>query len=147
MNVKFLFLNELFYSDYAECVQIEQKSTRPYAQVYTKINGVRFAIPLRSNITHKEHVLWTDKSKNCGLDFSKAVVIVDEKYINATQAPYIRQNEFDSLRGKEYIIKQNLIKHINNYKMAKKMLHIKRNELLCGFSTMQYFEEYIENIT
>jgi hypothetical protein len=144
--MKFLFLNQLFYSDYTHCVQMEQKITRPYAQVYTKINGIQFAIPLRSNINHKDHVLWTDKSKNCGLDFSKTIVIEDEKYIDKTKKPHIRQNEFNFLRGKEYIIKQKLIKHIRDYKNAKKMSHLKRNKLLCNFSTMQYFEDYIENI-
>jgi len=142
--MKFLFLSELFYIDYAKCNQIEQKSARPYAQVYTKINGVQFAIPLRSNITHREHVLWTDKTNNCGLDFSKAVVIADEKYINKALTPKIRQSEFDFLRGKDHIIKQKLIKHINDYKEAKENLNIKRNKLLCEFSTMQYFEEYIK---
>jgi len=144
--MKFLFLNELFYSDYSDCVQIEQKSTRPYTQVYTKINGIQFAVPLRSGITHKDHVLWTNKPEGCGLDFSKAVVITDEKYVNKEVTPHIRQNEFDSLRGKEYIIKQKLIKHITDYKKAKESLHINRNKFLCAFSTMQYFEEYIEGI-
>ncbi|MCL1872537.1 MAG: hypothetical protein FWF85_00275 [Clostridiales bacterium] len=144
--MKFLFLNELFYDKYKECTEIEQKSMRPYALVYTKINDVQFAIPLRSDINHKEHVLWTDKNNRCGLDFSKAVVIADEKYIDNTKKPFIRQNEFDSLRGKEYIIKQKLIKHISEYKAAKTALHIYRNKLLCQYSTMQYFEEHIKDI-
>ena len=145
--MKFLFLTEQFYDDYKSCSEIEQKSTRPYTQVYTRINGVQFAIPLRSKITHKEHVLWTDKENSCGLDFSKAVVIVDDKYIDKNKKPHIRQNEFDSLRGKEYIVKKKMLKHIADYKKAKTALHIKRNKLLCQYSTMQYFEEYFENIT
>ena len=35
---------------------------------------MQYAVPLRSDI-HHPHVLWTDKENNCGVDFSKAVVI------------------------------------------------------------------------
>jgi protein AbiQ len=145
--MKFIFLSEHFYDDYKTCTEIEQKSSRPYAQVYTEINGVQFAIPLRSRITHKEHVLWTDKGNACGLDFSKAVVITDDRYIDKSRQPYIRQNEFDSLRGKEYIVKQKLLKYIAAYKDAESKPHIARKRRLRQFSTMQYFEEYIEDIT
>jgi len=144
--MKFLFLSSLFYSDYVNCVEIEQKPMRPYVQVCTMINGIQFAVPLRSGIAHKEHVLWTDRLNGCGLDFSKAVVITDKKYIDKISKPHIRQNEFDSLRGKEYIIEQKLKKHISDYKKAKEQLHIDRNKFLCKFSTMQYFEKYIKNI-
>lgn len=144
--MKFVFLTSQFYIDYAKCTEIERKLTRPYIQVYTKINEVQFAIPFRSGISHREHVLWTDRENHSGLDFSKAVVITDEKYINTELIPHIRQNEFDSLRGKEYLIKQKMLKHIREYKKAKLDLNNKRNKLLYEFSTMQYFEEYIADI-
>ena len=51
------------------------------------------------------NVLWTDKKNHCGIDFSKAVVISEERYIDDTRNPYLRQNEFDALRGKDYKIK------------------------------------------
>jgi len=143
--MKFLFLTQQFYDDYKDCTEIEQKQKRPYSQVYTEINGIQFAVPLRSGINHK-HVLWTDKRKMCGLDFSKAVVIVDDSYIDKTTTPHIRQNEFDSLRGKEYIVKQKMLKYISNYKKAKTALNVERNKVLCQYSSMQYFEEYINKI-
>ena len=62
--------------DYPE---MEQKHNRPYIQVYVEIKGIQYAIPLRSDI-HHPHVLWTDKKNHCGVDFSKAVVIADERY-------------------------------------------------------------------
>jgi protein AbiQ len=102
---------------------------------------------LYGGITHKDHVLWTNKDNCCGLDFSKAVVVTDDKYIDKKLKPHIRQDEFNSLRGKEYIVKQKLIKYIRDYKSAKKTLNIRRNKLLCTFSTMQYFEEYIKEIS
>ena len=102
-----------------------------------------FCIPLRSNINHP-NVFWTDKASKCGLDFSKTVVIIDShKYIDHTRKPVIRQNEFDALRGKEYIIETNLKKYIEKYKSAKKAQHIPRNRLLVKCSTLQYFEKSI----
>ena len=93
---RFVFLSNEFYKDYPHDLfpEIEQKTQRPYIQLMTTINGVQYAIPLRSNINHP-HVFWTDKNNHCGIDFSKAVIITDEKYIDTTVTPYIRQNEFD----------------------------------------------------
>lgn len=78
-----------------------------------------------------------------GGDFSKAVVIKDEKYIDANIEPYIRQNEFDALRGKDYKIKVKMAKYIENYKKAKLDLENQRNQQLVKYSTLQYFEKEI----
>lgn len=138
----FTFLSPMFYQDHAGCAEIEQKSTRPYICVQVSVNGVTFAVPLRSNINHS-HVLWTDQNAKCGLDFSKAVVLAKPSYIDTTRKPHIRQNEFDTLRGKEFLIKQRLLQYINAYKKAKKRLDVPRNRMLCEYSTLQYFESFI----
>jgi len=143
--MKFIFLSRLFYRAYMECHEIEKKETRPYVQVYTQIGGYTFAIPLRSNINH-QHVLWTDKPQKCGVDFSKAVIVLKEEYIDPVNKPYIRQSEFDSLRGKEFIIQKKMIHYIETYRKAKQNTHIERNRMLCAYSTLQYFEEYIDQI-
>lgn len=141
--LEFSFLTDEFYADYKECSEIEQKDTRPYIRIGIEIGGVLFGIPLRSNINHP-HVLWTDKENHCGVDFSKAVVITDpQRYINTVDKPYIRPNEFNSLRGKEYQIKEKMKRYIQKYKDAKKRPMIPRNRMLLQCSTLQYFEEYI----
>lgn len=139
----FSFLTREFYRDHSKCKEIEQKIARPYIQVEIIVNGILFAVPLRSHINHP-HVLWTDKENHCGVDFSKAVVITDpERYINRLVKPHIRPNEFDALRGKEYIIKKKLEKYISEYKKAKEHLEIPRNKVLVKYSTLQYFEDYL----
>lgn len=145
--MKFIFLSEQFFRDYphSRFPQMEQKATRPYTQIYTSIGGCTFAIPLRSHIYHP-HVLWTDKAHHCGIDFSKAVIILKDEYIDSSIAPHIRQNEFDSLRGKEFIIKRRMIKYVHEYKEAKCDTKNPRSQNLCAFSTLQYFECYIEKI-
>ena len=79
--MKYIFLTNDFYRAYRHCPEIEQKQQRPYIQVQIVIDGVIFAIPLRSNINHP-HVHWTDKPNRCGVDFSKAIVVEDKKYID-----------------------------------------------------------------
>ena len=142
VEMKYIFLTEQFYIDYAHCAEIEKKRERPYVQVYVNLHGVDFAIPMRSNITHK-HVFWTDRVNKCGLDFSKAVVIVNESYIDTTNVPYIRPSEYAALLGKEYLVAQKLVKYIEKYKIAKTKLTADDKRRLVQYSTLQYFEQYI----
>ena len=97
---------------------------------------------MRSDI-HHPHVLWTDKKNNCGVDFSKAVVITDDKYIDMLTEPHIRENEFNALRGKDYKIKVKMEKYIEEYKKAKQDLNKKHYQNLVKYSTLQYFEKEI----
>ena len=139
----FCFLTPDFYNEYSDCPEIETKHNRPYVQVCIRINGLLFVVPMRSHIRH-EHVLWTDKENVCGLDFSKAVVILDEeKYIDHIHKPQIRQNEFNSLKVKEHIIYKKMTAYIKRYKKAKENQHIIQNKQLCEYSTLQYFEKYL----
>ena len=143
--LKTVFLTDAFYKAYptSKYAEIEQKTDRPYVRVQVTVNGVLWGIPMRSNINHP-HVIWTDKENNCGLDFSKAVVITKPaKYISGIK-PYIRDNEFKVLKQlDEYTISQKLQKYIKDYKKAKKALKVKRNRELVSYSTLQYFEKYI----
>lgn len=141
--LKFAFLSEKFYEDHILCTEIERKKNRPYIIITVVINGVLFGVPLRSNINHP-HVLWTDKPNRCGVDFSKAVVIADaDNYIDSARSPYIRPNEFQALKGKDFIIEQKLKKYIADYRKAKLLPDVERNRRLLQYSTLKYFEEYI----
>lgn len=145
---RFIFLSDNFYEQYTEELfpEIERKKDRPYIQIHISIDGVHFAIPLRSNI-HHPFAFMTDAENNCGIDFSKAIVISDESYINHDTIPHIRQNEFDALRGKDYIIEQKMRRYIKKYKNAKNNMDNARNRMMVQRSTLQYFESEIENIT
>ena len=141
--MEFCYLTPGFYNDYSSCTEIEQKHYRPYVQVCVRINDYLFVVPMRSHIRHN-FVLWTDKENGCGLDFSKAVIILDEKkYIDSDRKPIIRQNEFNSLKGKERIVYNKMLSYIKRYKKAKLNRHITYNDQLCRFSTLRYFEDYL----
>ncbi len=141
---RFIFLSEEFYQDYPTEIypEIEQKRTRPYIQIYVEVNGIKFAIPLRSDI-HHPHVLWTDKKNHCGVDFSKAIVVEDERYIDMEREPHLRQNEFNALRGKDFKIRQKMQKYIEDYKKAKAEPDKQMNQVLVKYSALQYFEKYL----
>ena len=141
--LKPVFLTDEFYKAHDGHDEIEKKETRPYIRIQVVIDGILWGIPLRSHITH-EHVIWTDKDNECGIDFSKAVVIdYPDLYISSVQ-PHIRPEEFKVLkRLDEYRVQQKLLQYIKEYKKAKKNLKIHRNRQLVKYSTLQYFEKYI----
>lgn len=141
--LKLVFLTKAFYDRYKHCTEIEQKETRPYARIEVKVNGVLWAIPLRSHIKHG-YAIWTDKENGCGIDLSKAVVIEKpEKYISSEQ-PHIRDNEFRVLKKiDEYRVAKRFQSYINDYKKAKQNSSVPRNKKLLQCSTLQYFEKYI----
>ncbi|MCF0157522.1 MAG: hypothetical protein HUJ83_03295 [Veillonella sp.] len=139
--MKFIYLTKSFYNTYPKSSypEIENKMERPYAQIVISINHQLWALPLRSNIKHK-FVQWTDKINNCGIDLTKAVPISES---NQTVPATIRQEEFNALKGKEYILKSKFISYIKLYKKAKLDLTKNHNKQLVEYSTLQYFEEYI----
>ena len=141
MSYQFVFLTSQFYSDYKECPEIEQKPTRPHLRMLVELNGLTFAVPFRSNISHP-HSLITDPERGCGLDFSKAVIICDpERYIVKSRKPRIRKNEFDALRGKERIVEARMLRYIRAYHNALKRPDVPRNAKLLEYSTLQYFPD------
>ncbi|WP_010243752.1 type III toxin-antitoxin system TenpIN family toxin [Acetivibrio cellulolyticus] len=144
--MRYIFLNQKFYNQFDEknYPEIERKLERPYVMLTVNINGVVFGIPLRSGINHP-NALWTNKQNHCGADYSKAVLIPDDSYIDSRN-PYIRPEEHRVLIQKEHQLKIGFDKYINEYKKALKDIHIDRNKLICKYSTLQYYHKEL-NIT
>ena len=133
-----------FYENYPsdKYKEMMTKENRPYTQVIVNINNLKFAVPLRSGISHSNDVLWTNKAEKHGLDFTKAILILDDEYL-CSEKVFIKNKEHKSLLGKEYIVKKKMEKCIDNYKKAKNNLKEKHNVEYCKYSTLQYFENYI----
>ena len=142
--LKYTFLTDKFYNDYKNCVEIEEKTDRPYIRIKICVDGVWWAIPMRSNIKHK-YAIWTDKENKCGIDLSKAVVIEKpEEYLDTTRQPYIRPNEHKEIKKlSEHQVSEKLKKYIKDYKAAKENQRNERNKNIVKCSTLQYFENYI----
>ena len=141
----FYFLSDSFYEDYKDCREILLKDNRPYTQVVLEVSNILFAIPLRTHIPHI-NAYFTDKIKKCGLDFSKAVIIQKDEYINRENKAKVNKEEYKFLLGKDFEVKMGMLRYINEYKKAKANLNIPRNKTLCEYSTLQYYEKYINLI-
>lgn len=139
--MRYVFLTQEFYTKYNEndYPEIERKLVRPYIMIKVNVNGLDFGIPLRSGIKHN-YALWTDKENHCGADYSKAVIIPDETYID-DKNPYIRPDEHNALKGKEYLLRTGFEKYIEKYKKALIRIDIDRNKIMCQYSTLQYFHK------
>ena len=136
----FVYLSKQFYTDYALCTEIEQKESRPHIRLLIWQEGLCFAVPLRSHITHPYAYL-TDKTNLCGIDFSKAVLITDEqKYIDRSQTPRIRQHEYNAMKGKEKVIERGMVKYLAAYRKARTNPTAAHNSALLKYSTLKYFD-------
>ena len=137
--MEYTFLTEKFYKDYPhdKYPQMEIKEDRPYAHVTVELYN-----QLRSHVDHP-HAFFTNKRERCGVDYSKAVVVLNTDYIDTARKAFLRPDEYKKLRGKDYIIKQQFINYIELYKRAKVDLTVSHRDDILKFSTLQYFEEYI----
>ena len=79
--MKLITLSPVFYERYHGCEEILIKQTRPYVCLAVKVDGVTFAIPFRHHIPHKWAFFTVGEA---GLDYSKAVVISEWRFINSS---------------------------------------------------------------
>lgn len=148
--MKYIFLSKQFYTDYdsKEFPEIAHKENRPYIMLLVQIEGVTFAIPFRSHITHN-YAFITDSQNHCGIDYTKSIIIAKQIYVLETlngQPIKIRQNEHKALQGKKYEIIKGLKKYIKDYKRAVK--NGANTKVNCfRFSTLQYFHQELGLLT
>lgn len=142
--MKFTFLSKQFYQDYPQnkFEQLELKDNRPYAHVVVETYGKTFYLPLRSNINHP-HAFFTNKKERCGIDYSKAVILKKDEYLDKHTKVYIRKDEFKKLKGKDYRIKNEFEEYIKLYKKAKTDITVPHREDILEYSSLQYFEEFL----
>ena len=140
-----VFLTDKFYEDYASCVEIERKPLRPHLCVALLVNDNLCCIPFRSNIRHK-YAIWTDKENKCGLDFSKAVVITDErKYIDRSKRAYLRPNEYTVFKTiTDRDVEDAMTRYLKQYRRAKAAPQAPHNKAFLKYSCNQYFEKYFD---
>ncbi len=91
---------------------------RGYGVVVINLNGLTFAIPLRSNIKHKAAYITVKSAvqgvKGKGLDFSKAVLITQAGYIS--NSPFkISPQEYKKLQNKDVYITNKFEKYVGRY--------------------------------
>lgn len=93
-----------------------QGKTRGYGIILININSLTFGIPLRSNIMHKSSYPTVGKhgSSHKGLDFTKALLITNTRYISA-ELFKIPSAEHNLLKNKEHYITTRFNKYVERY--------------------------------
>lgn len=144
-NYKINYLTEQFYIDYdkANYPEIESKSDRPYMVMLIRVENNTFAVPFRTRITHKNSYRFTNTSrvtdKATGLDFTKAVIVNDSKYIGAPAR--VDDSEYNELDINHYIIIKRFKKYVNRYIKYKKGLLPSQVAGDYKYSTLKYFHK------
>lgn len=135
--MKLITLSPYFYREYSNCPEILVKPTRPYVCLEVMIDGVPFAIPFRHHISHKWAFITYGEA---GLDYSKAVVIADNRFIGP-QKPEIEQYEFEILKGKDALIANGMRKYLAAYRKAIKYPNNRHYAAIRSCSCLQYFHK------
>ena len=143
INNKIYRLSDIFYNAYSHHPEILKKNDRPYCIATITIEGIRFAIPFRTNIRHPyAHIFRNSKrSDNAGLDFSKAVVINDDKYIGIEAI--IDSDEYSLFIKDIKIISNRFAKFIKNYRIWALNPVYHKKESLMNMTSLQYFHQEI----
>nr|DAL89355.1 MAG TPA: hypothetical protein [Caudoviricetes sp.] len=132
-------LSKEFYDTYAGCKEILKKKNRPYACITITVDGLLFAIPFRHHIKHKHSFLTVD---DAGLDYTKAVIIIDENFLSDDK-PTIESKEFSIIKKHEYKIIYGFKQYVNQYKRALRHKDNPRSANILKYSALQYFEDYL----
>lgn len=142
---KLNYLSADFFKKYsaAQYPEIENKNNRPYMVILVRIENNLFAIPFRTNIPHNNCYKFRNSSRPSnsvtGLDYTKAVIINDSKYIGAPAR--IDSKEYAELiKNHPFIIKQ-FSKYVSDY---KKFTKDKKNYYATKkfkYTTLKYFHK------
>lgn len=130
-QIKLHQLTQDFYDEHSHLHEVSDKNKdgtfsdkgRGYGILMVKVKGYKFAIPLRSKMNHKENfttkIVTNNKGKRLrkGLDYSKAVIITDERFVSL-YAFKIEQDEFLKIAKAENHIIQSFEKYVERYVMA-----------------------------
>ena len=122
-------LDNSFYSDNTHLIEAldnydgnwDKNKVRGYGIVIILINNLSFAIPLRSIIRHKSSYITVKSNqkgiKGKGLDFTKALLITDKKYVS--NLPFkISPSEHRKFANKEHFITGKFEKYVAKYIFA-----------------------------
>jgi protein AbiQ len=141
--MEFHRLSAAFYAQFAHNEEILTKENRPYYVLILELDGLTYAVPLRSHITHPYcFIADNTNGQNSGLDFSKAVVIIDSaQYIDPSPVT-IRQHEYNIYKQREYLIKKRFSSYVALYKKQVRR-RLKNQALpvsaLCRYASLKYF--------
>lgn len=138
-------LSKAFYQKYDRYTypEIERKHDRPYMVMLIRIDGNIFAIPFRTNIKHNACYRFRNsgrKTQNItGLDFSKAVIINNSKYIGNKE--FVDRKEFVDIKRRYFFIISKFKKYLSNYYRYLNSELKGRDAQKYKYTTLKYFHK------
>ena len=140
-------LSDDFYLDYPteDFPEIAQKKNRPYVVLLIKIENYNFALPLRTNLRHNFGYKFSNTGRktlsSTGIDFSKAVLIDNAKYIG--EQARIDNKEYLELSKKYYFIINKFKKYLEGYIKYVKDGGDEFTAKKYQFCTLKYFHKQL----
>ena len=111
--MRFVLLNYSYFAEHPTTEAMDKD--RPHAVVVVDVNRLRFAIPLRTQLTHKQGFKTIN---NAGLDYTKALLIFDDKDISR-DIKLKSVDEFKRINEHEHKIRAAFTKYVNRYVAAR----------------------------
>lgn len=130
------FLSDYFYKAYpaSKFPEIGRKHNRPHVLYLIEVERDQwFAIPLRSNIAHEFKF---ETVGNGGLDYSKAIPVLDAAFVDDRRTAYVRKDDWPLIRSGRVNVKLGM----RHYRAAKQNPDRPGNANVLRYSTLQYFE-------
>lgn len=140
-------LEDCFFKENSHLVEVLDKDRsgnwidaalkqRGYGVVLIELHGLRFGIPLRSHLNHKFGFKTKDDK---GLDYSKAVLLAQDRYISV-QPFLIPNDEYIKVSDSERFITSKFENYVNKYieGVKRKDMNILRPY---KFSTLQNYHQ------
>lgn len=144
-NYELHYLSDKFYDEYneAEYPEILHKDKRPYMILLIKVESNTFGLPLRTNIAHNNcyKFEYTSRSTDTitGIDFSKAVVIIDSEYIGSEAE--MDNKEYVELNNRINFIISRFRTYIKGYYLYASGKADKYQAKKYRFTTLKYFHK------
>ncbi len=127
LNLELKYLSTKFYTQHAPTLKERLlKDTRPYCVLLIEIKGLKFALPLRSNLPKREGVgIKTienpnNKGRFKGIDFSKAILITDDSLLKPDMVQLKDKQELLNIQGNQKRIVREFKKYVSGYITAMK---------------------------
>lgn len=147
-----LKLNSQFYRDYpiSRYPELLQKNDRPYDVAIMKLYEDKYVcIPFRSDMKHHNGYKFVNydrkKHKSSGLDYSKLIIVEDERYFDCIGG--IDGVERDEFYKNLVIIHHQVVQYINtylNHMTGKKVLNKHTFDRKYKYSTLNYFHNELQ---
>jgi protein AbiQ len=144
-------LSQKFFDDYPldKYPELMYKAGRPYNCLLIDANEFFICIPYRSSINHKNSFMFKETKRSLrtrsGLDYSKLVLIKDDKYLDDKKA-IVDKDEYNETVKHMPRITREINQYIETYVLhvtGAKVIHPREYERKYQYSTLPYFRDIL----